>query len=150
MSPMSFRQPLRNRRHGQHPRRVVRLLLIAIAASLVIAGCGLSGDEDGVPAFSADQLTALPEQDWITNGGTVFNQRYSPLDQLTPSNVSELKGVWRIQLASATEAKYSGEAQPIVHDGVAYVSTGASDVFALDVQTGETIWKYDGNLEDEI
>jgi quinohemoprotein ethanol dehydrogenase len=150
MISRSFRQPLRNRRHEQHPRRVVRLLLIAIAASLVIAGCGLSGDDDRVPAFTADQLTALPEQNWITNGGTVYNQRYSPLDQLTPSNVSELKGVWRIQLASATEAKYSGEAQPIVHDGVAYVSTGASDVFALDVETGETIWKYEGNLEDEI
>ena len=33
---------------------------------------------------------------------------------------------------------------------IAYISTGASDVFALDVQTGKTIWKYEGKLFDEI
>ena len=32
------------------------------------------------------QLTALPTAGWITNGGNVYNQRYSPLrDQ--PDNV---------------------------------------------------------------
>ena len=117
---------------------------------MMLAGCGGSGDDEAIPAFTADELTALPEQDWITNGGTVFNQRYSPLDQINPSNVSDLKGVWRIHLGSATEAKYSGEAQPLVHDGVAYISTGASDVFALDVESGKTIWKYEGKLFDEI
>jgi glucose dehydrogenase len=49
--------------------------------------------------------------DWITNGGTTFNQRYSPLDELTPPNVSALKSVWRIHLGSATGTKYSGEAR---------------------------------------
>jgi alcohol dehydrogenase (cytochrome c) len=126
------------------------VLLIVGAAALLLAGCGAFDADEGIPAFTADELTTLPEEEWITNGGTVYNQRYSPLDQLTPSNVSDLKGVWRIQLDSATDAKYSGEAQPLVHDGVAYLSTGASDVFALDVKSGKTIWRYDGNLFDEI
>ncbi len=43
------------------------------------------------PAFSARQLTALPEDHWITNGGTLFNQRYSPLSQISRSNVAGLK-----------------------------------------------------------
>jgi hypothetical protein len=30
------------------------------------------------PGFSAAELTALPTEGWITNGGNVFNQRYSP------------------------------------------------------------------------
>ena len=149
MKPTSPEIQRRDRPRHRHGRHGGRLLLIAAAALLMAAGCG-SGDDEGVPAFTSDQLTALPAQDWITNGGTVFNQRYSPLDQITRANVSDLKGVWHIQLESATDAKYSGEAQPIVHDGVAYVSTGESDVFALDVETGETIWKYEGNLEDEI
>ena len=55
-----------------------------------------------------------------------------------------------IHLKSATAFKYSGETQPLVHDGIAYLSTGASDVFALDVESGKTIWKYEGNLDDEI
>ena len=140
------RQRDRHRKH--HRRRAILLLLTAAAACVALTGCG--GSDKGVPAFSADDLTTLPEQNWITNGGTVFNQRYSPLDEITRSNVSDLNGVWRIHLGSATEAKYSGEAQPLIHDGVAYVSTGASDVFALDVNSGKTIWKYEGHLDDEI
>jgi quinohemoprotein ethanol dehydrogenase len=128
----------------------ILLLVVAAAASLALAGCGAFSEDEGIPPFTTDQLTALPEQDWITNGGTVFNQRYSPLDQVTPSNVSDLKGVWRINLESATDAKYSGEAQPLIHDGIAYLSTGESDVFALDVGSGDTVWKYEGNLEEEI
>jgi quinohemoprotein ethanol dehydrogenase len=150
MRPASIESRLRDGRPRQHRRPVVRLLLMAIAA-LIVAGCGSSGDgSKDIAAFTNDELAALPEQDWVTNGGTVFNQRYSPLDQVTRSNVSDLKGVWRIHLGSATDAKYSGEAQPLVHDGIAYVSTGESDVFALDVKSGKTVWKYEGNLEDEI
>jgi glucose dehydrogenase len=131
------RPPDRHRK--QHRRHAVLLLLTAAAACVALTGCG--GSDKGVPAFSADDLTTLPAQDWITNGGTVFNQRYSPLDEITRSNVADLKGVWRIHLGSATEAKYSGEAQPLVHDGVAYVSTGASEVLALDVDSCKTLWK---------
>jgi quinohemoprotein ethanol dehydrogenase len=150
MRPASMESRLRDRRPERHRRHVVFLLLIAFAA-LIVAGCGSSGDgSKDIAAFTDDELTALPEQDWITNGGTLFNQRFSPLDQVTRSNVADLKGVWRIHLGSATDAKYSGEAQPLIHDGIAYVSTGESDVFAFDVKSGKTIWKYEGNLEDEI
>ena len=128
----------------------IRLLLVAIPACLILAGCGLSGDSKGIPAFTPEELTTSPGQEWNTNGGTVFNQRFSPLTELTPTNVAGLKGVWRVHLGSATAPKYSGEAQPLVHDGIAYVSTGASDVFALDVESGKTIWKYAGNLSQEI
>jgi len=31
------------------------------------------------PAYTAQQLLALPESSWITNGGNLYNQRYSPL-----------------------------------------------------------------------
>ena len=143
-------QPQIRNRPSKKRQPAIRLLVLAIAASLTLAACGAFSSGKGVPAFTTDELAALPEQDWITNGGTVFNQRYSPLDQLTPSNVSDLKGVWRIHLESATAAKYSGEAQPLVHDGVAYVSTGENDVFALDVDSGKTLWTYEGNLEQEI
>ncbi|MDX1562237.1 MAG: PQQ-binding-like beta-propeller repeat protein [Gammaproteobacteria bacterium] len=106
---------------------------------------------DPAPAFSSDDLTALPRQNWITNGGTTFNQRYSPLDQLTPENVGGLKGVWRTHLrGSGSGPQYSGEAQPIVYDGVIYISTGADDVFALDVETGDILWEYQAGLDPNV
>jgi quinohemoprotein ethanol dehydrogenase len=134
-------------RSGQR-RPVVGLAVIVVATALGLAACG--GSTKGVSAFTADDLTALPQQDWITNGGTLFNQRYSPLDEIDRSNVADLKGVWRVHLKSATAFKYSGETQPLVHGDTIYLSTGASDVFALDVESGKTIWQYKGNLDDGI
>jgi hypothetical protein len=34
------------------------------------------------PAFTAQELAALPTEQWITNGGSIYNQRYSPLDEI--------------------------------------------------------------------
>jgi quinohemoprotein ethanol dehydrogenase len=103
------------------------------------------------PAFSADELAALPRENWITNGGSTFNQRYSPLDEIDSSNVKDLKGVWRTHLRkSGVAAKYSQEAQPIVYKGVIYVPTGEDDVFAVNAANGQILWEYKGNLDQTI
>lgn len=103
-----------------------------------------------VPALSAEQLTDEPTDVWLTNGGTLFNQRYSPLDEIDASNVKDLKGVWMTDLESGTAAKYSAEGQPIFYNGVLYVPTGEDDVFAVDVETGEIRWKYDSEISQKI
>ena len=103
------------------------------------------------PAFTAKELTAQPRTGWPTNGGSVFNQRYSPLTAINRSNVGQLKGVWRTHLhGSGLESKFSGEAQPLVHDGVIYISTGEDDVFALSVDTGKILWSYKANLNPNL
>src|SRR5687768_15784888 len=71
------------------------------------------------PAFKGDALVAPPTSGWPTNGGNWYNQRYSPLTQIDRGNVANLKGVWRARLGgSGIGTKYSGEAQPIVYEGV--------------------------------
>jgi alcohol dehydrogenase (cytochrome c) len=103
------------------------------------------------PAFTADELVALPGRDWVANGGNVFNQRYSTLTQINRDNVADLKGVWRTHLrGSGLESKYSGEATPVVYEGVLYIVTGANDVFALSVETGEILWQYAARLDQTI
>ncbi len=65
--------------------------------------------------------------------------------------MAKLKPSWRTHLnGSATESKYSGQAQPIVYDGVIYISTGANDVFALDADTGKIVWSYEAHLDAGI
>src|SRR5882672_1671936 len=92
------------------------------------------------PAFSDKTLSALPTSGWLKNGGNLFNQNYSPLTQMNRQNVANVKAVWRTHLdGSGLKAKYSGEAQPVVYEGVIYVVTGADDVFAIRVKTGERI-----------
>jgi quinohemoprotein ethanol dehydrogenase len=103
------------------------------------------------PTFKAADLAGSPSDDWPTNGGSTFNDRFSSLDQIDTSNVSQLKGVWRTHLrGSATGAKYSGEAQPVEWKGVLYVPTGEDDVFAVKADTGEILWQYKGNIDQTI
>ena len=146
----------------------VALLLPAAAVGYVIGKEQANDDpvaqaeqaEDGAtqtpeiepaPAFSADELMEEPTEAWLTNGGTLMNQRYSPLDEIDTGNVGELKGVWMTDLAgSGVAAKYSAEAQPIVHQGVMYVPTGADDVFAVSVETGKILWRYQAKLDQKI
>jgi alcohol dehydrogenase (cytochrome c) len=73
------------------------------------------------------------------------------LTQINRDNVANLKGVWRARLdGSGVDTKYSGEAQPLVYDGVLYIVTGADDVFAIDIETGERLWRYATNLDQTI
>jgi quinohemoprotein ethanol dehydrogenase len=96
-------------------------------------------------------LTQPPRDGWPTNGGNVYNQRYSPLTAIDRGNVAQLKGVWRTHLnGSGVGTQYSGAAQPIVHDGRIFIVTGANDVFALDVATGAILWQYASRLDPKI
>jgi alcohol dehydrogenase (cytochrome c) len=97
------------------------------------------------PPFSAAQLNALPEANWITNGGSLRNQRYSPLSLLNRGNIADLKALWRTSMGSGKDAINSGQAQILVYEGVLFVVNGADDVFAMDVETGKIIWVYRGN-----
>ena len=105
-------------------------------------------DHPAAPAFTPQQLTALPDQAWITNGGNLFNQRYSPLTDINRDTVKDLKGEWRTHLdGSGAGPQYSGQGQPLFYRGVLYVVTGADDVFALDVKTGAHLWNYQAKLD---
>src|SRR5262245_61730174 len=84
------------------------------------------------PAYTDKELSTYARTSWPSNGGDAFNRRYSPLTEINRDNVAKLKAVWRVRLnGSGVDNKYSGEAQPIVADGVIYIVTGANDVFAV-------------------
>ena len=103
------------------------------------------------PAYTAKQLAALPLGEWLTNGGNIHNQRYSPLAEINAGNVGTLKAEWQTHLnGSGMGPPFSGEAQPIVAEGVIYVPTGADDVFAIDAETGKKLWVYQAHLEKTI
>ncbi len=118
-----------------------------VLAALVVL---LASNSALYPKLS-DDLSAPPTDGWLKSGGNLFNQNYSPLTQINRQNVANLKGVWRARLeGSGLATKYSGEAQPVVHDGVVYIVTGADDVFAISVKTGKTLWKYEARLDEKI
>jgi PQQ-dependent dehydrogenase (methanol/ethanol family) len=112
---------------------------------------GSSSPITAAPAFSGGTLVSLPRDDWLTNGGSTYNQRYSPLTEIDDSNVSQLRGVWEARFdRSGTAAKFSGEATPIVYDGVVYTVTGNDDVFANAVEDGRRLWTYRSRVNQTI
>ncbi len=120
----------------------------ACAALLVCMACPALAQIKPAPAYTAKQLLAPPTTSWLTNGGTLYNQRFSPLNSINRDNVGQLKSEWRVHLdGSGNSTKYSGQGQPIVLDGVIYISTGANDVFALSVETGDILWRYTANID---
>jgi alcohol dehydrogenase (cytochrome c) len=72
-------------------------------------------------------------------GGTQFAWRYSALDQINAGNVKKLAPAWAFQTGDYDQGL---QATPIVIDGVLYLSTTHSQVFALDAATGKLIWQY--------
>jgi quinohemoprotein ethanol dehydrogenase len=121
------------------------------AISVLLVPPGLAQVRQGRHDFTGAKLTAHPAMSWPTNGGNLYNQRYSPLRAIDRTNVAQLKGMWRTRLrGSGTQPQYSGFAAPLVYDGVAYVSTGANDVFALSIDTGEILWQYEAKLDPNI
>jgi len=81
----------------------------------------------------------------LTYGMGYSNQRYSPLQKINKSNVGKLVPVWNYSLNSAL----GQESQPIVHDGIMYVTAPASTV-AIDALTGRQIWKQDLEFPSDI
>jgi len=131
-----------------------RTLLAVLAVSTLYVEADLQvrlSAQNAQQDFSTAALTAPPTARWPTNGGNLFNQRFSPLEAINRTNVAGLKGVWRTRLrGSGSQPQYSGFAQPLVDNGVAFVSTGANDVFALSIDTGEILWQWSSNVDPSI
>ena len=76
---------------------------------------------------------------WLINGRTFESQHFSPLKQINDQNVAGLGLAWYLDIDSAMGIV----SEPIVVDGVAYVSAPQSKVYAVDAATGKLIWKFD-------
>jgi quinoprotein glucose dehydrogenase len=63
-------------------------------------------------------------------------QRFSPLKQITPSNVARLQTAWTFD-TGATGIQVT----PLVINGIMYVAAG-KDILALEPETAKVIWKY--------
>jgi alcohol dehydrogenase (cytochrome c) len=72
----------------------------------------------------------------LTYGMGYHQQRYSPLRQIDKNTVRRLVPVWNLSL----DNNWGEQAQPIVYDGVMYV-TNARATVAIDAVSGKQIWK---------
>lgn len=86
--------------------------------------------------------------DWTYQTGSVLSQRYSPLDQIAPANLSDLKLAWSAPaVAPAITRAFPDLAPspynrgtPILANGMLYVPDELGYVEALDPATGAVQW----------
>jgi|TARA_B100002003_G_scaffold250909_1_gene292097 quinoprotein glucose dehydrogenase len=95
--------------------------------------------------------------EWRHYGADGANTKYSPLDQITVTNFSDLEVAWRwtsisTEVASQRDSIDPGlfKATPLMVGGLLYVSTPLGQVAALDAGTGEAVWIYDPHSYDRI
>ncbi|HET7695559.1 MAG TPA: pyrroloquinoline quinone-dependent dehydrogenase [Vicinamibacterales bacterium] len=82
--------------------------------------------------------------DWPTYGHDRGGQRFSPLTQLTPANVSRLEVAWVFHMrpAGSTLRFAASQNTPLVVNGTMYLSTPYGRVVAIDPVSGAEIWAF--------
>ncbi|WP_439100226.1 PQQ-dependent dehydrogenase, methanol/ethanol family [Congregibacter sp.] len=85
-------------------------------------------------------------EEWLTYGGSYDEQRHSSLTDVNRENVADLGVAWTYEL----KTNRGVEATPIVVDGVMYVTSAWSLVYALDAETGEELWVYDPEVDKAV
>lgn len=120
-----------------------RLLLSSMTLLLLTSTIAVAGvtDED---IANDDTITSQI----VTNGMGRHLQRYSPLKQINKENVKHLVPAWSFSMGG--EKQRGQESQPLIYDGVMYVTGSYSRAYAIDLKTGEELWQYDARLPEGI
>ena len=92
---------------------------------------------------------------WPAYGGDAGGTRYSPLTQIGPENVADLKVAWVFRTGEMGQGvkdfrRSAFEATPILHDGTLYLTTPATDVVAVNAFTGELRWRHDSKNRTDL
>ena len=85
----------------------------------------------------------VPADQWRSYGRDHSEQRFSPLKAIDTSNVARLGVVWTYDMRDGRGV----EATPLMVDGVLYVTSAWSIVYALDARTGKELWVYDPEVD---
>jgi quinoprotein glucose dehydrogenase len=138
--------------------------ITALVAALVVWG-GVLGyaafhdpqEINGVLPASASASPApvpgIASADWPAYGRTQEGTRYSPVAQITPDNVHDLKLAWSFETGDKKgpqdPVEITNEVTPIKIGGLLYLCSPHQILFALDAATGALKWKFDPGLKPD-
>jgi len=124
----------------------VVLSIVAAAYAMVTPSHDLSGTLPTDRVASADLGGDVPPGEWHQYGRTPFGQRYSPLDQITPDNVSSLRVAWQYRTGDVKLPEDVGETTyqvtPLKIGDTLYLCTPHNWAIALDASTGKAKWTF--------
>ena len=104
-------------------------------------------------------MTALaapaPDTGWPAYGGDAGGTRYSPLTQITPANVGQLRVAWTFRTGELGRGvkdwgRSAFEATPILYGETLYLTTSSTDVDAINAVTGALRWHHDSKSRNDL
>jgi PQQ-dependent dehydrogenase (methanol/ethanol family) len=106
-----------------------------VVAALGLAGLGLG--------TAGAQSSSNANVGWGGFGNTPDENRYSPLTQIDPSNVSSLGRLFTVDFVAIDPAVRHGEqSYPVESNGTLYMTTNNDNVWALNATTGQIKWTW--------
>lgn len=116
----------------------------AVALSAVLITSAYAADVT-IDALAND---AASTEDVLSNGLGWQAQRFSPLTQVNVETVRKLVPAWAMSFGG--EKMRGQESQPLVENGVMYVTGSYSRMFAIDTKTGARLWEYNARLPEGL
>ncbi len=123
---------------------VVGLLTAPVSAQEVKQDAKSASGTATISPVTQDQLDKADKSasNFLLTNGNYAQTRFYPAKQIDRDTVKNLHVAWIFQ----TDVKESMETSPIVVDGVMYVTTSFSHVYALDAKTGVQLWHYNHKM----
>lgn len=151
--PLLFPGPA-GRRHGVITLAIVWLGVgLFTVASIPYDAHRIEGELTTDTVIPNPRLGDVPQGDWLSYGRSNLGQRYSPLDQITPENVSDLELAWQYQTGDLKGPDDVGEttyeATPLKVGNTLYLCTPHNWLVALDADTGKERWVYNARVPSE-
>ena len=138
---------------------IINVLAIAAIAATVAVGymsirsdnvegkTGQAEPSSQIGMINTDRIIEADSEpgNWLAYGRDYSEQRHSPLTQVDKTTVKSLELAWDVDMYTTRGL----ESTPIVVDGIMYMTSSWSIVYAVDAKTGEEIWSYDPEVPGE-
>jgi glucose dehydrogenase len=131
---------------------ILAAVLLGVAGLLTGPACAQETKQETKPASGQAMVSPVTQQqldaadksvnNFLLTNGNYAQTRFHPARQIARNNVKNLHVAWIFQ----TDVKESLETSPIVVDGVMFVTTSFSHVYALDAKTGVQLWHYNHKM----
>jgi quinoprotein glucose dehydrogenase len=136
------------------------IVVSVVVVGIIFAVLGMSGGTAvaALPAQSSPGMndpSVMPTgADWPAYGGTDAGWRFSPLTQISASNVGKLRKVWEVHTGGLPtnpgySALYGTENTPLKVGNLLYTCTAKNVILALDAATGKPVWRVDPHVPDK-
>jgi alcohol dehydrogenase (cytochrome c) len=126
-------------------RRCRLLAASAICAGLLttLVGAGVAVAADAYSPVTDARLNAAGSSNgWLTYRHDYKSSGYSPLTQITPANVTQLKQVWDFK----SGMPQGHESPAIVNGNWLYITTPKDGLYAFEASSGKLLWHYQKDL----